>query len=50
MNNETKALQIFSGYGMAKESPIEKMFCDAMANMIEDGVNEVLAIKAAEFM
>ena len=44
------AMQIFGGYGLAKEYPIEKMFRDARASMIEDGVNEVLAIKATEFM
>ena len=44
------AMQIFGGYGLAKEYPIEKMFRDARASMIEDGENEVLAIKATEFM
>ncbi|RJP84059.1 MAG: acyl-CoA dehydrogenase [Desulfobacteraceae bacterium] len=44
------AMQIFGGYGLAKEYPIEKIFRDARASMIEDGVNEVLAIKATEFM
>jgi alkylation response protein AidB-like acyl-CoA dehydrogenase len=45
-----EAMQIFGGYGLAKEFPIEKMFRDARAGMIEDGVNEALAIKAAEFL
>lgn len=44
------ALQIFGGYGLAKEFPIEKMFRDARTGMIEDGVNEALLIKAAEFL
>ncbi len=44
------AMQIFGGYGLAKEYPIEKIFRDARAGMIEDGVNEALAIKATEFM
>ena len=44
------AMQIFGGYGLAKEYPIEKMFRDARASMIEDGVNEALALKAAEFL
>ena len=44
------AMQIFGGNGLAKEYPIEKMFRDARASMIEDGVNEALAIKATEFM
>ena len=46
----SEAMQIFGGYGLAKEFPIEKMFRDARASMIEDGVNEALALKAAEFM
>ena len=44
------AMQIFGGYGLAKEYPIEKIFRDARAGMIEDGVNEALSIKATEFM
>jgi alkylation response protein AidB-like acyl-CoA dehydrogenase len=44
------AMQIFGGNGLAKEYPIEKIFRDARASMIEDGVNEALAIKATEFM
>jgi alkylation response protein AidB-like acyl-CoA dehydrogenase len=43
------AMQIFGGYGLAKEYPIEKMYRDARASMIEDGVNEALAIKAMEY-
>jgi alkylation response protein AidB-like acyl-CoA dehydrogenase len=46
----SEAMQIFGGYGLAKEFPIEKMFRDARASMIEDGVNEALAIKAAEYI
>lgn len=46
----SEAMQIFGGYGLAKEFPIEKMFRDARASMIEDGVNEALALKAAEFL
>ena len=46
----SEAMQIFGGYGLAKEFPIEKMFRDARASMIEDGVNEALALKATEFM
>ena len=44
------AMQIFGGNGLAKEYPIEKMFRDARASMIEDGVNEALLLKAAEFL
>jgi len=46
----SEAMQIFGGYGLAKEFPIEKMFRDARASMIEDGVNEALAIKAMDYM
>jgi len=46
----SEAMQIFGGYGLAKEFLIEKMFQDARASMIEDGVNEALALKAAEFL
>jgi alkylation response protein AidB-like acyl-CoA dehydrogenase len=46
----SEAMQIFGGYGLAKEYPIEKMFRDARASMIEDGVNESLAVKAADFL
>lgn len=44
------AIQIFGGYGLAKEYPIEKMFRDARTSMIEDGVNEALLLKAYEFL
>ncbi len=44
------AMQLFGGNGLAKEYIIEKMFRDARASMIEDGVNEALLLKAAEFL
>jgi alkylation response protein AidB-like acyl-CoA dehydrogenase len=44
----SEAIQIFGGYGLSKEYPVEKMFRDARAAMIEDGANETLAIGAAE--
>jgi alkylation response protein AidB-like acyl-CoA dehydrogenase len=46
----SEAMQIFGGYGLAKEYPIEKMFRDARASMIEDGVNDALFIKAMEYL
>lgn len=46
----SEAIQIFGGYGLAREYPIEKIFRDARASMIEDGVNEALALKAAEYI
>jgi acyl-CoA dehydrogenase len=39
------ALQIFCGNGNTRDYEIEKIFRDARASMIEDGCNEVLAIK-----
>lgn len=46
----SEAIQIFGGYGLSREYPVEKMFRDARASMIEDGVNETLALAAMEFM
>jgi alkylation response protein AidB-like acyl-CoA dehydrogenase len=46
----SEAIQIFGGNGLSKEYPVEKMFRDARASMIEDGVNEVLAIGAMDYM
>ena len=39
------ARQIFGGNGMTREYPMEKLLRDARASMIEDGCNEILAIK-----
>jgi alkylation response protein AidB-like acyl-CoA dehydrogenase len=41
------AIQLFGGYGLAKEFLVEKLFRDARASMIEDGTNEVLALAGA---
>jgi len=41
------ALQVFGGYGLSREYPIEKMFRDARASLIEDGTNEVLSLAGA---
>ena len=41
----SQAVQIFGGNGLSKEFVIEKIFRDARAGMIEDGVNETLALK-----
>jgi alkylation response protein AidB-like acyl-CoA dehydrogenase len=46
----SEAIQIFGGYGLSKEFPVEKMFRDARASMIEDGVNEALALVAMELI
>jgi alkylation response protein AidB-like acyl-CoA dehydrogenase len=40
----SEAIEIFGGNGLSKEYPIEKIFRDARAAMIEDGVNETLAL------
>jgi alkylation response protein AidB-like acyl-CoA dehydrogenase len=41
----SEALQIFGGNGNTRDYPIEKILRDARASMIEDGCNEILAIK-----
>jgi alkylation response protein AidB-like acyl-CoA dehydrogenase len=41
------AMQIFGGNGLSKEYPVEKIFRDARAGMIEDGSNDILALAAA---
>ena len=46
----SEAMQIFGGFGLAREYVIEKIFRDARASMIEDGVNEALALKAVEYI
>jgi len=47
-NVASEAIQVLGGYGLSKEYPVEKMFRDARASMIEDGSNETLALVAAE--
>jgi alkylation response protein AidB-like acyl-CoA dehydrogenase len=44
------SLQIFGGNGLTREHPIEKIMRDARASMIEDGCNEVLAIKGGYYL
>ena len=39
------AIQMFGGNGVTLEYPVEKIFRDARSSLIEDGCNEVLAIK-----
>ena len=45
-----EALQIFGGNGLTKEYPLEKMWRDARASLIEDGCNEVLGMKAGGYL
>jgi alkylation response protein AidB-like acyl-CoA dehydrogenase len=42
----SEALQLFGGNGLTKEYPIEKLFRDARASLIEDGSNHSLSIVA----
>ncbi len=42
----SEAIQIFGGYGLTKEFPMEKFFRDARSALIENGVNEDLALAA----
>lgn len=44
------ALQIFGGNGLTREYPIEKLLRDARASLIEDGCNEILAIKGGYYL
>jgi alkylation response protein AidB-like acyl-CoA dehydrogenase len=46
----SEALQIFGGNGLTREYPIEKLLRDARASLIEDGCNEVLAIKGGYYL
>lgn len=43
----SEAIQLFGGYGLCREFPVEKLYRDARAATIEDGVNEVLGLEAA---
>jgi alkylation response protein AidB-like acyl-CoA dehydrogenase len=49
-NVASEAISIFGGNGLSREYPIEKMFRDARASMIEDGENSALALKAASLL
>jgi alkylation response protein AidB-like acyl-CoA dehydrogenase len=44
------ALQMFGGNGLTTEYPVEKLLRDARASLIEDGCNEVLAIKGGSML
>ncbi len=41
------AIQLHGGYGLCKDMLVEKLFRDARASMIEDGVNDVLSLAGA---
>jgi alkylation response protein AidB-like acyl-CoA dehydrogenase len=44
------ALQMLGGNGLSKEYPIEKIFRDARAALIEDGTNDVLSLVGASLV
>ena len=44
------AVQMFGGNGVTREYPVEKIFRDARSSLIEDGCNEVLAIKGGTLL
>ena len=41
-------VQVFGGYGISKEHPVEKFYRDAKLLQIMDGTNEVVSLRAAE--
>lgn len=41
------AIQVFGGMGLAREVLVEKLFRDARASLVEDGVNEFLSLVGA---
>ncbi|MDM0048859.1 acyl-CoA dehydrogenase family protein [Variovorax sp. J22R115] len=45
MKVTSEALQLFGGFGTSREYPIEKLFRDARAALIEDGENNVLTMR-----
>lgn len=44
------AIQMLGGNGVTREYPVEKLLRDARASMIEDGCNEMLAIKGGTLL
>jgi acyl-CoA dehydrogenase len=46
----SEAIQMFGGNGLTKEYPLEKMWRDGRASMIEDGTNEMLGMKAGGYL
>jgi alkylation response protein AidB-like acyl-CoA dehydrogenase len=46
----SEAVQIFGGYGVSKEYPVEKFFRDARASLIEDGTNDSLMLTGAHHL
>jgi len=46
----SEAIQMFGGNGVTREYPVEKLMRDARSSMIEDGCNEILAIKGGTLL
>lgn len=46
----SEAIQMYGGNGLTREYPLEKMWRDARASMIEDGTNETLGMKAGGYL
>lgn len=44
------AVQMFGGNGVTHDYPVEKLFRDARSSLIEDGCNEILAIKGGTLL
>jgi alkylation response protein AidB-like acyl-CoA dehydrogenase len=42
------AMSLMGGFGLTREPHIEKLFRDTRASLVEDGVNDVLALSAAQ--
>ncbi|HRP22008.1 MAG TPA: acyl-CoA dehydrogenase family protein, partial [Alicycliphilus sp.] len=40
-----ESVQMHGGNGMTRDYPVEKILRDARASLIEDGCNEILAVK-----
>jgi len=47
-NLAREALEIMGDDSLSTDKPLEKMLRDARTSMIEDGVNEALALAASE--
>jgi alkylation response protein AidB-like acyl-CoA dehydrogenase len=46
----SEAIQMLGGNGVTREYPVEKLMRDARSSMIEDGCNEILAIKGGTLL
>lgn len=46
----SEALQMHGGNGLTRDYPVEKILRDARASLIEDGCNEILAIKGGGYL